>query len=284
MGDRLTPDVLIHRGSIGAPPKGWRQVGACCHAAETGLRLEVPGVAVFLVRADRITVMPLEGGDEDAIRLYLLGNVLGALMHLRGKLVLHGCVLRYGEIVFALCGSSGAGKSTLSASLVKQGCQLVSDELCVLDRNGMVVCGYPEIKLWQDAAGVLGIDIASLRPVRASVKKFAWRDAPFVERVAQPVSTLFCLSRDEDNRIDGLETVSGVDKFQALKSQVYRPAYVDGLGREADNFRLLTTLLNQADVVLLPGDKGSFEAETLTRKSQQVLARLSRSSVDRSRQ
>ena len=52
--------------------------------------LKVPGVARFHVTACRITVSPEPEANDTAVRLYLFGSVMGALLHLRAVLPLHG--------------------------------------------------------------------------------------------------------------------------------------------------------------------------------------------------
>lgn len=53
--------------------------------------LTVPEVARYEVRDGKsITILPIANADEDAVRLYFLGSLLGALLHQRGVLPLHG--------------------------------------------------------------------------------------------------------------------------------------------------------------------------------------------------
>jgi hypothetical protein len=71
----------------------------------------------------------------------IVGFVLGYLLHLRGQLCLHGTLLGLGERTIAILGDSGAGKSTIAAALIKNGAQLLSDDLIALslDEEGVFV-------------------------------------------------------------------------------------------------------------------------------------------------
>ncbi len=49
--------------------------------------------------------------------------------------VIHGAVVRRGEVAIPLVGSSGSGKSTLAAALIKDGFDLMSDDLIILEKR-----------------------------------------------------------------------------------------------------------------------------------------------------
>ncbi len=252
--DFKTADITLEIAHIDEAVDDWRRLGAYCRVKGNRLWLKVPGVAVFWVSVDRIVVTPLAGSDEKSIHLYLLGNAMGALLHLRGFLVLHGNVLVSGGRAFAICGRSGVGKSTLTAALIKKGCQLVADELCVVNADGQLVSGYPEIKLWQDALETLEIDVSTLMAIRPHVCKYAWRDVSFQPAVDKPLMSVFCLRRQwqqwpHSSPLKSVKIYTGAEKFQQLRTQVYRPAYVDGFNLNGQSFRLLTTVLQRASVI-----------------------------------
>ena len=67
--------------------------------------------------------------DEDVIRLYILGTCMGAILMQRKILPLHGSAIEIDGKAYAIVGDSGAGKSTLASAFLKQGYQLVSDDV-----------------------------------------------------------------------------------------------------------------------------------------------------------
>src|SRR5476651_2396481 len=65
-------------------------LGMSLARAADGLLLEIPDVARYLVRGGReICVCPDPAASAETVRIYLLGTVLGALLHQRGTLPLH---------------------------------------------------------------------------------------------------------------------------------------------------------------------------------------------------
>jgi len=66
------------------------------------------------------------------VRLFLLGSAIGALMHQRGLLVLHGSTVKVGDECVVFLGSSGVGKSTLATQLRHRGYACLGDDVCAI--------------------------------------------------------------------------------------------------------------------------------------------------------
>ena len=115
-----------------------------------------------------IEVQRLEDFKEAQLGVYLMGSCMGAILTQRGFMLLHGSCVTNGERAILITGDSGAGKSTIAAEFLKQGWQLVTDDVtCIFEQDGsfMVRSSYPSQKLWQDALDRYGkteTDIHSL--------------------------------------------------------------------------------------------------------------------------
>lgn len=98
---------------------------------------------------------------EDTVT-YLVGPVMGFVLHLRGKLCLHASVVALQNHAIVLLGAAGAGKSTIAASFSRLGFPVLSDDVAVLDQKDtkqgdlgheyVVQPGYQRICLTQEAA------------------------------------------------------------------------------------------------------------------------------------
>ena len=98
----------------------------------------------------------------DYLPWYLLSQVLGFVLHLKGLLCLHASVVEKEGLTVGLLGTNGRGKSTLTASLVRSGWSLVSDDLlCVEDKTLRLNACFPFMKLRHDAIDFLGLHKAS---------------------------------------------------------------------------------------------------------------------------
>jgi len=130
---------------------------------------------------------------------YLLGPVLGHFLRRRGALCLHGsAVLLDGRcVVFA--GPAGAGKSTLAAAMATKGKRVLVEDVCRLERDGdafRVQPGYPRIRLWPDAAGLIAVPAAALPPLTPNWdKRFLPLDdaAHRFHDQAEPLAAIFIL-------------------------------------------------------------------------------------------
>ncbi len=103
-----------------------------------------------------IEVQPLEGSSGDHLSVYLMGSAMGAVLHQRDFLPLHGSCVTNGTQSIFITGDSGAGKSTLAAEFLRRGWKLITDDVSALfglekGQTPMVQSSYPSQKLWQDS-------------------------------------------------------------------------------------------------------------------------------------
>lgn len=167
--------------------------------------------------------------SEEDLRLYLLGTVLGALLHQRHWLPLHLSALETPSGVWGFTADSGAGKSTLAAWLhYRTGWPLVSDDVGVIrpgDDLPYLYPGPPRLKLWKDALTTLGIDHHGLIRDRARADKYHLvRHHGFCPHV-QPLSALVMLERGEEGEDASLVPLDGLEAFKTVMASIYRPEW-----------------------------------------------------------
>lgn len=158
--DRPAPDVTIRLGALAWPLAGAGSAASPATDSEVSVRYE--GVGAFRVRRGReITVAPMRGAGEGAVRFHLLSRGLAILLHQRGGLVLHGSAVAVGDRAVVLLGAWGQGKSTLAAALWRRGHHLLTDDvaaLVVADDRVDVLPSFPQIRL-ADGAGKRGFRV-----------------------------------------------------------------------------------------------------------------------------
>ncbi len=131
-------------------------------------------LGAFLIEPDRITVDPLPGASLEAVRLMLVGSVLGLFLRRRGLLTLHGNAVACEAGAAVVLGASGAGKSTLTAALHRRGFRFISDDVSAIDLAGpevLLLPGLPRLKLWPDTAALFAAESADLPRAHPGLEK-----------------------------------------------------------------------------------------------------------------
>jgi hypothetical protein len=173
----------------------WDPIGRC--VARTGA---ADGMS-------RVTLIPAAHVPEDMLRLMLLGPIIGIVLHLRGWLVLHASAVEVTGGAIAILGDTGRGKSTTAAVLAAHGHRLVADDVVAIppgapDAPVTTVPGFPQLKLWPDAATAVAGDADALPRLVATAEKRAQRVPEHFSAAPLPLRTVFVLDAGPDDRSD----------------------------------------------------------------------------------
>jgi hypothetical protein len=162
---------------------------------------------------------------EDA-STYLLGPVCGLLLRLRGVTALHASAVAVDGHAVLVCGPAGAGKSTTAAALASRGHPVLSDDVSALDPTPDAVHvrpGYPQLKLWPDAARAVHGDGAELPPLTPNWDK---RYLDLAERGGYhpeplPVAAVYVLAGREGADAPRLESIDAARQVLTLVANTY---------------------------------------------------------------
>ncbi len=225
---------------------------------------DVPDIGRFYITGGtNIDVEPAKGADEQSVRLYVLGTCMGAVMHQRNRLVLHGNAIRIHDGCVVFAGLSGKGKSTLAAAFHKRGYALLSDDLAVLDENYNIQPAYPHIKIWQNTANMLGIDTSGLKKIRMQFEKYAYplTAQSFCNRPL-PLRAVYILSTHNKESVE-ITPIQGADKFLPLRNQTYRRSHLEGLGLSSQHLKICAGLANVISVTRVVRPREGCDLKTL---------------------
>lgn len=241
---RLGDDAVEAFGRLTDPP----DFDAGLTGSPDGALVHVSDAADFLVPDQTRVIASLHpGGDMGLARLFLVGSVIGLILHMRGHVVLHGAaVLAQGGItVFA--GHSGAGKSTLAAHLGAAGYPVLSDDTLAVSPDGaggfQAWPGTRVFKLWRDAMAKVGEQPNDGDQISKRLDKFYFDNiAPAPDRPA-PLRDVILLERGEGPPM--LEPLDQLQTMQAINEHAYRPEFVSILGRQTQHFQQTAALTAQ---------------------------------------
>jgi hypothetical protein len=207
--------------------------GECYQVTRTQLLLKIDRVGRYLVsNGNDIVVERAPEASEDDVRVFLLGSVLGALLHQRGVLPLHASAVEtaYGAVAFA--GQIGHGKSTLAAAFHGRGYRVLADDVCAvaLDAEGkpLVMPAYPQLNLWADALAHIGESKDALRRTRVLSEKYG---LPISERFATrpaPLCAVYELNTANSAK-PSLARVTGNARLWLLRDNTFRLSFLAGM-------------------------------------------------------
>lgn len=131
-------------------------------------------IGCFLVEhGRRILVRPANGVDPRLLGHFISRIAFASVLHQRDLIVLHGSAVAVDSDVIAILGATGAGKSALAAALHRIGCQVLADDVLVIeDRDGTpyVRPASHHLHIWPAVAVALGYEESLRRVVDAETK------------------------------------------------------------------------------------------------------------------
>ena len=252
-----TPDVEVSIGtlSVERPAEGsWSVV-----AAPDEVHGWIPEGGGFRVRGGReIVVDPMSGADDRALRLGIVGPLLGVILTQRGQFVLHASSVVVDGRAVAFAGPSGRGKSTLATAMARVGHPLVADDITVIDTAGdepVVLPGFARVKLWPDSANVLGEnadELPLLHPARTK------RSLQLDDFHRQPVPLARCYLLEDGPLEESLEPAAR-EAVLALIGSTYQSQWLHQTGASGANL-MHCSALTRSGVVRRLRRRRDFEA------------------------
>ncbi|MBF0234201.1 MAG: hypothetical protein HQK65_14360 [Desulfamplus sp.] len=229
-----------------------RFVGYKFEASRKEILINTKFIAKILVtNGNRIAVEPRMQANEGMIRLLLFGWGIGALLHQRNILPLHGSGIttQNGAVIF--CAPSGTGKSTIVSRFLKRGYKLIDDNIIALkvqDKTHMATPGYPQLKLRRDAFKDWEKEPFSLNaPIMFNDPKFMVNVRPFFENCAQPVRKIYVMTRNNATSLK-IVPLHGASLFHALEMNTFCKQYLQGMGKLGWHFNELQKLAKNVPV------------------------------------
>ncbi|SHM56180.1 hypothetical protein SAMN05216593_101536 [Pseudomonas asturiensis] len=246
-------DVRVCRDLVPLPLRN-ENGGANWQASEGRVLFRVPGIVRFMICAGAEVRFELEGHATDADAIpFLLSTALAALLHQRKLLTLHAGAVSLGGQAIALCGPSGVGKSTLIASLCVAGCELLGDDVSVIQADAS---GQPRLmpdgrshQLWLDSIEHFHLTGRQGPAVREGVRKFHVAPAIAIPSDPLPLKTVVVL-RDIGQPVAAkIYPLRSADAMAALMNSIYCRPLATQLGHQGQSFKQIAALLSQTRVL-----------------------------------
>ncbi len=255
LGGEAGADVEIRMGRVDTQLSEASPKGTCLRATPEEVCLSWEDVGSFLVRGGReIIVEPAAGVEESVLRLFILGPALAVLLHQRGRLVLHGSAVAVDGRAVVFLGGPGWGKSTLEAALYARGHGILADDVTAVDADAgspMVFPGFPQLKLWPEAAAALGDGPETLARIHPMLEKRARPAGRGFPEAPLPLKRVYVLARGPAHEIEPLRP-------QEALVELVRHSYCARLLQALDarrHFLHCASLANRVPICRLKGER-----------------------------
>lgn len=250
--------VTIEEGPV-APIQGPEvRDGLTCGGMPQDIVLSVKGIARFRIRGGDSVIFeraPNDGegpvSDRD-IRVYLLGSVLGTILHQRGLFALHASSVEMDGLAWLFSAPSGFGKSTIAAELCKQpGVKIVADDVTVVRRHEasfVVSPGIPRFKLWKQSLEHLAIDATRLNRVFSLDEKYEWSGGAVVSSASIPLGGIFLLGYDNSIALAAIDRASGLAGLAAVLDSLYNHDFMERVLQKDKVLEIASKLVDEQKV------------------------------------
>jgi hypothetical protein len=221
---------------------------------------------IYIGNGNQIVIQPAVNSSDNNLSAYIVGMAFGAIMHQRKLLPLHASTVVYKDKCLVFAGRSGAGKSTIAAALIAAGASLVADDISVVDftnETPAIRPAFPTLKIWADSLQHVGIESKGLTPVQNEVPKYYLPVNNFSNRITA-INQVFILHPQSKQGIE-IKSMTGIDKFQALKKYTYLFQGIPNTGLEQNHFLLVNQLANLVPVDMIIRPVGKFNTGEMIR-------------------
>lgn len=251
------PDVFVRVSQLGEPlaPEGWR-----IDATPSEAHGWAPAAGGFAVRqGSEILVEPAPDADERAIRMAIVGPLLGVILSQRGRFVLHASTVVVDGRAVAFAGPSGRGKSTVTAAMTSAGHDIIADDMTVIDFPGdvpVVQPAFPRVKLWPDSAEAFAEDADALPLIHPERTKRSLEFRDNFHAAPVPLARCYLL---EDGDSESTSELRATDAVLALVRSTYQASWMHQTGGAGPNLLHCAELV-RSDTVRVLRRRRSFAA------------------------
>lgn len=230
--------------------------------------------ALFWVSEKNIKYSITENIDKLEFTQFLIGPVFSALLHLRGEIPLHASAIIVNQNAVLFAGDSGSGKSTLAASYVRKGFQMLADDISLAlnesNQRTSILPSMPFLKLWNDSAKQLTMNIQNMIEIASKCEKKAWEISSMYCNEKTDLSKIFIIKKSPIDHIK-INAIKGFEKIKFLNEIIYRSYFTRGLNNQASIFEKLTIIAKNAEIFLVNRPTNTFPVGIFQKKVNEFL-------------
>jgi hypothetical protein len=206
----------------------------------------------FYTKPDLIEMQPRKETGIYLLELGLFGRVISLWLELHGIPCLHASSAVVDDQAIGFLSSSHGGKSVLAASLMRDGYQLLTDDILPVTRKGGVfqgMPGNPSMRMWPDQAEYFLGSYEHLDLVEPPYSKRLVPVGPdgfgtFCSR-ARPLKVLYVPEKQKSDEEISIEAIDPKDAFFELVKNSFTARIVELLGLQPQRMKFFADMVMQ---------------------------------------
>lgn len=195
--------------------------------------LDVKEVAMFWIhKGKKVIIEPYENYDENRMKNYIMGSVLGFLLLQRDEVAIHGGTVVIDGKAVVITGKGGSGKSTLTLTLGRRGHKYLADDIAAVSLNNglQVEPGFPYHKLCLDVVEKLNYDKSKLTTCKgAKEMKYVVPDLSGFMKESMPLKAICEISEANVEHIE-VKELEKSEKINHIIKNIYRSENIGAMG------------------------------------------------------
>ncbi len=171
-------------------------------------------IITFKIEGNNKILIETKETDLDLISFFLCTEPIAVLLFNRGYLLIHASsILLPNNTGIIFMGNPGVGKSTTTASFVKNGCKMITDDMVAIkfiNEDAFLIPSFPQLKIWQNTVNNLNFDKKDLRPIIEGKGKFSYNNPILFSEEIVPLDSIYYLGCEKDEIQISIKTAMDV--------------------------------------------------------------------------
>ena len=219
-------DAKINYGTVSDEIKDFIKMGYMANYQKQDMWFNIPDLAIYhITNGNQVIIEPYENADNQLIKVYILGSVLGMVLLQNNMVAIHGGGIVINDKGYVFTGDKGAGKSTITTALRQRGYKFVADDVCSIKQGEInkIHPGFGYQKLCDDTMVKLGYNPDDYEPFRSdfNIKYIVPALDAFVNYEV-PFKGVFELTVSDEIENVEIEEITGIEKIQRLIKNIFR--------------------------------------------------------------
>ncbi len=230
--------------------------------------------AIFMIESGELISIEIIGEKrEDILAQFIIGYCMSIIGYQLDKMSFHASVLSIDNKGLLIAGGSGSGKTSLSLALIYRGYKLVSDDLALMNKNGVVLPGHSYQNVCVDHIEKYNFNSQELLLVDSDRMKYSINMSSNHKSIQQTSKAMIVIEVYEGKKIS-LKKVHRKKKFDIIMNQLYLIHFFDGMVMSTEKENEVRHIADLIDLYILRRPMNIDTTEQQAQKVESLMNKL----------